>query len=128
MFPDVYLSLNGVVIPNHGYVIISDIGSVGDDTALLCHTNHPADMINGIGIMHSEGQWFRPDQSEVLPFPSSEGFRRNRGPMVVRLYRYTASTDPPVEGIYYCEIEDDTDTLQTVFVGLYANDGRGNIS
>ena len=35
---DVYLSLNGDIIPNHGYVLISDIGFT-DDTALLCHTN-----------------------------------------------------------------------------------------
>ena len=46
--------------------------------------------------------------------------------MLVRLYRNTARTGPPVEGIYYCVIEDDTDTLQRVFVGL--NDGRGNVS
>ena len=37
----VYLSLNGDIIRNHGYVVISDIGST-DNTALLCHTNHPA--------------------------------------------------------------------------------------
>ena len=128
MFPDVYLSLNGVVIPNHGYVIISDIGTAGDDTALLCHTNHPADTPGGTDGMNSGGAWFRPDQTEVLPDSNSEGFRRNRGSMVVRLYRYTASTDPPVEGIYCCQVEDDTNTLQRVFVGLYANDGRGNVS
>ena len=128
MFPDVYLSLDGSIIPNHGYVIISDIGTAGDDTALLCHTNHPADTPGGTDGMHSGGDWFRPNLSEVMPDSSSEGFRRNRGFMVVRLYRYTASTDPPVEGVYYCEIEDDTDTLQRVFVGLYANDGRGNVS
>ena len=109
-------------------MIISDIGSAGDNTALLCHTNHPADMTNSIG-MNSGGQWFRPDHTEVVNGPTSEGFLRNRGPMVVRLYRNTASTVPPVEGIYYCEIEDDTNTLQGVFVGLYyANDGRGNVS
>ena len=125
MFPDVYLSLSGSIIPNHGYVIISDIGSDGDDTALLCHTNHPADTPGGNDGMHSGGQWFKPDMSEVF----SERFRRNRGSMVVRLFRDTAGTDPPVEGIYYCEIEDDTDTLQIVFVGLYyANAGRGNVS
>ena len=128
MFPDVYLSLNGVVIPNHGYVIISDIGTAGDDTALLCHTNHPADTPGGTDGMHSGGDWFSPDQIEVLPGARSVGFRRGRGSMVVRLYRDTASTDPPVEGIYCCEIEDDMDTLQIVFVGLYyANAGRGNI-
>ena len=39
----VYLSLNGSIVPNHGYVVISDIGTANDDTALFCHTNHPAD-------------------------------------------------------------------------------------
>ena len=106
-------------------MIISDIGSDGDDTALLCHTNHPADTPGGTDGSHSEGAWFRPDLSEVLSGTDSVGFRRNRGSMVVRLYRYTA-TDPPAEGIYYCEIEDDTDTLERVFIGLYANHSRGN--
>ena len=40
-YAGVYLSLNGVIIPNHGYVVMSDIGSAGDDTALICHTNRP---------------------------------------------------------------------------------------
>ena len=104
---DVYLSLNGSIIPNHGYVLISDIGTAGDDTALLCHTNHPADIPGGTDGMHSGGDWFRPDAwSVVLPSPGSEGFRRNRGSMVVRLYRVTGTT--AVEGIYHCEIEDES--------------------
>ena len=45
--------------------------------------------------------------------------------MVVRLYRNTGTT--AVEGIYYCQIEDDTNTLQTVYVGLYNDDGGGNV-
>ena len=105
-------------------MIISDIGTAGDDTALLCHTNHPADMTGGSGNMHSGGAWFSPDGSEVSSGSSAVGFRRNRGSMVVRLYR---NTDPPVEGIYYCEIEDDTNALQTVYVGLYNDDGGGNV-
>ena len=104
-------------------MIISDIGTAGDDTALLCHTNHPADTPGGTDGMHSGGDWFSPDGSEVPSGGSSVGFRRNRGSMVVRLYR---DTNPPVEGIYRCEIEDDTDTLQTVYVGLY-DDGGGNV-
>ena len=119
-FSDVYLSLSGRVIPNHGYVVISDIGTAGDDTALLCHTNRPADMNNN---RHSGGDWFGPDGTTVLPFGTAvPGFRRNRDPMVVRLYRNTA-TGPPAEGIYYCQILDDTDTLQRVYVGLYNNGG-----
>ena len=40
---DVFLriSQNDDIVPNHGYVLISDIGST-NNTALLCHTNRPA--------------------------------------------------------------------------------------
>ena len=72
----VYLSLNGTTIPNHG-LMISDIGS-NDNTALLCHTNHPASGGN------SGGDWFAPDQNRVAG-TAVPGFRRNRGPMVVKL-------------------------------------------
>ena len=115
-----YLSLNGEVIPTHGYVVISDIGST-DDTALICHTNRPATFRNNNGIPNSGGGWFRPDQS-VVQFHSL-GLWRNRGPMIVRLHRNTAH-DPPAEGIYHCVIENDTLTEQTVYVALY-NSGRG---
>ena len=121
---DVYLSLNDVFILNHGYVIISDIGTAGDDTALLCHTNHPADTPGGTDGMHSGGDWYRPDQSEVSSGISFEGLRRNRGSMVIRLYRNTGTT--AVEGIYYCQIEDDTNMAHIVSVGLYNSVG-GNV-
>ena len=113
----VYLSLNGDIIPNHGYVMISDIGST-DNTSLLCHTNKPAtpDPTN------SEGDWFAPDGTRVTG-NAVPGFRRNRGPMVVGLLRNTA-TDTPAEGIYDCVIENDALTNQTVYVGLY-NTGGG---
>ena len=111
---DVYLSLNGDIIPNHGYVMISDIGSTGN-TALLCHTNKPASGSN------SGGDWFAPDGFRVNG-NEVPGFRRRRGPMVVRLLRNTA-TDPPAEGIYDCVIEDDTFTPQTVYVGLFSSGG-----
>ena len=117
---DVYLSLNGSIIPNHGYVEISDIGTAGDDTALLCITNRPPPT----GSIHSGGGWFDPDGTGVPAYGNAvPGVRRNRGPMVVRLYRNTA-TGPPAEGIYYCQIQDYTETLQTLFVGLY--NGGGN--
>ena len=120
---DIYLSLHGVVIPNHGYVIISDIGTAGDDTALLCHTNHPADTPGGTDGMHSGGAWFTPDGNEVPSGNNAVGFRRNRGSMVVRLYRVTGDQ---VEGIYYCQIEDDTNMVHIVSVGLYNSIG-GNV-
>ena len=110
-----YLSLNGDIIPNDGYVMISDIGSTNDG-ALLCRTNRPASGGN------SGGDWYAPDGDRVAG-TDVPGFRRIRGPMVVGLLRNTA-TDPPAEGIYECVVEDDTLTPQTVYVGLY-NSGGG---
>ena len=114
-----YLSLNDVIIPNHGYVVISDIGST-DDTALICHTNRPPPD----NAANSGGNWFAPDETRVNG-NDVPGFRRNRGPMIVRLLRNTA-TDPPFEGIYQCLVEDDTLTFQTVYVGLYSSGGGTN--
>ena len=101
-------------------MVISDIGTAGDDTALLCITNRPPPTGSG----NSGGDWFGPDGDEVTPSSAVPGVRRNRGPMVVRLYRDTA-TGPPAEGIYYCQIEDNRETLQISYVGLYHN-GGGN--
>ena len=112
----VYLSLNGIVIPNNGYVEISDIGS-NDDTALLCHTNQPPPPPSTT----SGGDWYGPDGTRVSG-SDVPGFTRNRGAMVVRLKR-TGSTPP--EGIHRCEITDAELAPQTVYVGLY-HTGRGS--
>ena len=95
---------------------ISDIGST-DETALLCITNRPRSPNSG-------GDWFAPDGTIVGSLVSGDvpGFERSRGPMVVRLMRTTA-TDPATEGIYYCEIKDNTETDQTVYVGIYNGGG-----
>ena len=110
----VYLSLNGRVIPEQGYVVMSTIGTVGDDTALLCFTNRPPP--------NSGGNWYTPNGTSVAGVVVP-GVRRNRGPMVARLYRNIA-TGPAANGIYRCQIMDDTDTLHTLHVGLY-HDGAG---
>ena len=123
----VYLSLNDDIIPNHGYVVISDIGST-DDTALICHTNRPATITEIAGDKSSGGNWSAPDGMMVGfgDISGIPGFIRRRSPMMVRLLRNTA-TDPPSEGIYHCLVEDDTLTEQTVYVGLY-NSGGGIMS
>ena len=113
-FTGVYFTLRETFIPNHGYVVIDDIGST-DDTALLCHTNRPPDPVSG----HSDGNWFAPDGKRVNE-NDVPGFFRNRGPMVVRL---RPSTGTPAQGIYHCEVND-TETQQTVYVGLYSDGGN----
>ena len=118
----VYLSLNGDIIPNHGYVVISDIGST-NNTALICHTNRPGNITDISGYNNSGGDWVAPNGMRVGFGGNSNvpGFRRNRASMMVRLLRNTTS-HPPSEGIYHCLIEDDTLTEQTVYVGLYSSE------
>ena len=111
-----YLSLNGEIIRNHSYVYISDIGST-DNTALLCITNRPP-----TGSTHSGGDWFAPGGTKVGSLGTTDvpGFSRTRGPMVVRLKRNTGTAD---EGIYHCDVMDNTETDQRVYVGLYNGGG-----
>ena len=104
---------------------IGDIGST-DDTAVICHTNRPATGAN------SGGDWFGPSGIVVggltIGTDNVPGFIRSRGPMMVQLLRNTATDPPsgiPSEGIFHCEVEDDTGTLQTVYVGVY-NSGGGS--
>ena len=115
-----YLSLNGDNFPNHGYVVISDIGTTDDDTALLCNTNRIP-----TGSANSGGNWFVPDGSVVVSNNNvgTADFGRTRDPGLVRLIRNSAATGTPTEGIYSCTVQD-TVTLQTVYVGLY-NSGGG---
>ena len=116
-----YLTLNGDYIPNHGYVMI---GST-DDTALTCNTNRFGNVTSrpGSTYFHSGGDWHAPDGTTVGNRGSDDvpGFERHRAPMMVILLS-TATT--PSEGIYYCVVEDDTFTYQTVYAGLY-NSGGG---
>ena len=117
LYVDVFLILNGAVIPNHGYVNISDIGS-SEHTALLCVTNRPPPS----GTITSGGDWYAPDRTRVGG-TDVPGVTRNRGPMVVRLKRTTGIAH---EGIYRCSVEDTASRTQTVYVGLY-NTGGGNV-
>ena len=116
----VFLSLNDKNIPNHGYVVISDIGT-SDDGALLCNT----DRIPDKNIPHSGGQWYTPNGTFINPInlPTVPGFGRNRSPGVVRLIRRT-DTSTPAEGIYRCTVQDNSREPQSVYVGLY-NSGGG---
>ena len=117
LLTDVYLSLDGTVIPNHGYVEISRIG-YNDASALLCHTNNPPPP----GSVNSGGNWSAPDRTRVS-HDDVPGFTRNRGPMVVRLKR---TSGYPQEGIFNCTIRDAEYIYQMVYVGLY-NAGGGKL-
>lgn len=116
------MTLNGLIIRNHSYILISDIGST-EETALLCHTNHPVKP----GSSNSGGDWYAPDGTRVN-VDDVPGLTRNRGPMVVRLFQTTSTSDVP-EGLYHCSVNDKNLVSHRVFIGLYyRGSGRLNIN
>ena len=115
-----YITLNDVIIPNHGYVTISDIGTT-NDSALICHTNRPASGGN------SGGDWYGPHGNKVSGNRNNitvQGLARNREEMIVRVFKRTSGSSPK-EGIYHCVIEDSHSTEHALYVGLY-NNGYGS--
>ena len=107
IFSDVYIRLNDSIIPNRGYVKISDLSFATLD-CLTTDNQH-------------EGNWISPDGTTVDSSGSVPGFRTTRGPLIVRLLR-TSGT--PQQGIYQYVVQNDTAVLYTVHVGLY-NSGEG---
>ena len=102
-----YIRLNDSIIPNHGYVKISDLSFATLDCLTTDHQH--------------EGNWISPDGTTVDSSGSVPGFTTTRGPLIVRLLR-TSGT--PQQGIYQCVVQDDNAVLYTEHVGLY-NSGKG---
>lgn len=117
----VFLSLRGAVVVSDGYVDIDDIyvgtkGSNDNSNSLLCHT----DAADCCRFLEGRGGWFLNDGSTVHSTHPVGGYRRNRGPGVVRLYRDNGSHAD--RGRFYCEIPNAMDINQT----LYANIRKSN--
>ena len=115
-FTAAYISLNGEIIPNHGYVAIGDIGTT-NGSALICHTNRPANGGN------SGGDWYGPHGNRVSgirEYITVQGLVRNRAEMIVRMFKRTSGSSPK-EGLYHCVIEDSHSSEHTIYVGLYNN-------
>ena len=112
--------MNGAIIPNHGFVLLDNIGE--SPNSLRCLTDNTAccgrAQSPGGDIL---GDWYYPDGTVVRNFGDGDDFYRNRGPSVVRLNRRRRG----VTGIYYCVIPDTTGVDQTMFIGVYtANTGE----
>ena len=115
----VYLNFGGENLPTNGYVAISQLGTT-EDTALVCRTDQ-ANCCDGDNI---EGGWFNPNGTMVEFNPnSSQGFYSSGGFDGILLLR---GSGIPEEGIYTCRTTDNSSTTQTVFVGLYNEDGGMN--
>ena len=117
----VFLSLNGMTIPNDGYVLASDIGTAGN--GLHCNTDRSdccrsADHPSGV----AQGHWYHPDGSQVGIFstedsnnPNGNFFSRDRSTGRVRLNR---SGNPPQRGRFHCEIPNASGVIVTLYINI----------
>ena len=116
----VYLSLNGVTIPNDGYVLASGIGE--ENSGLHCNTDRS-------GCCRASdaapGHWYRPDGTQVGSFTQEAAnagatrnfFSRSRGAGVVRLNRF--GTPPESDrGRFRCEVPSADDNIVTLYVNI----------
>ena len=112
--------MNGAIIPNHGFVLLDNIGEssnslhcLTDNTACCGRAQTPEGLILG--------DWYYPNGTGVVNLGLQWEFYRNRGPSVVRLNRRRGG----VTGIYHCVIPDAAGVDQTMFIGVYtANTGE----
>ena len=109
--------MNGAVIPNHGFVLLDNIGE--SSNSVVCMTDNTAccarAQVPGQGIL---GNWYYPSGIVVRNFGDLDDFYRNRGPSVVRMHRRRGG----VTGIYHCVIPDAAGVDQTMFIGVYTAD------
>ena len=118
--------MKGVIIPNHGFVPLNNIGE--SPNSLLCLTDNTACCARaqtpGLAVL---GEWYYPNgtgvPNSIVAEPPGQPrllweFYRNRGPSVVRMHRRRGG----VPGIYHCEIPDAAGVNQTMYIGLYTAD------
>ena len=113
----VVVVLNGAIIPNHGFVLLDNIGE--SPNSLRCLTE------NRMCCAHAQspggavlGDWYYPNGTGVANSGLQWEFYRNRDQSVVRLNRRRGG----VTGIYHCVIPDTTGVDQTMFIGVYTAD------
>ena len=119
MLTGVTLSLNGVDVPNDGYVLVTDIteGGTGmNDGGLLCITDRTDCCRGRDGV--AQGEWYFSNGSLVEiqgTRTTGDFFFRNRDARIVRLNRF----DNPMErGRFRCEVANATGVNVTVYVNI----------
>ena len=122
-----YVFFDDSILVNHSYVNLERVGdSVYGVDNVRCHTDLES-CCNG--TLPHRGDWYFPNETRV-PFGGSESddIIESRGEQVIDLRRKSEATSPT--GIYRCDVStqavNDNFTRESVYVGLYTNNG-GNI-
>ena len=111
--------LNGKLYPNNSLVNLEDIGE--GNKALLCLTNNISCCENTSTV-----GWYGPGEmptSIVAEMNNTTGLYTSRGPSVIRLNKINGATDS--SGVFNCRIPDADGNDQTIYIGVYLNEGGG---
>ena len=124
-----YLSLNGVIVPNDSDVLVTNITEGGtdmagqDDGGLLCHTDR-SDCCRSVDG-RAQGQWYFPtgdpgvqvptEGTQTAAKPDGDFFFRNRDDGIVRLNRRGT---PSERGRFRCEIPNADGDMVNLFVNI----------
>ena len=118
-----YVRFNNMILPNHGYVDLSQVGEAGSNS-VQCHTDLTSCCTSGITNAVDRPDWYLPG-SGAVPLPFSGGIYQARGVQRNDLRRRNNVLTP--SGIYRCEIPtddgDDGFVRETVYVGIYSSGG-----
>ena len=109
----VYFELNGNTFTSNSVASFLDVGE--GDGALLCKTNKVA----CCGTRPNRyGEFYYPSGGRVPIVGVAGGAElyRNRGNQLIRLNRRSGVVSP--RGKYRCEIPDDSDVMQKIFITL----------
>ena len=129
----VSVELNSIPISNYGLLGHGDIATDGSGD-LVCRTDHTQccrnlDSPGGVG----HGSWYHPSTytgSEVRfsygPQVTGQIYHMRRGLQTILLRRDGGTGVTAADGIYRCEVADQSGVTQTRYVGLYT-DGAGEI-
>ena len=112
--------MKGVLYPNNSIVNIANVGI--NENGLYCVTNKQQCCRSSDG--GASGEWYLPGQASAIPGSGAQlidNFKKKRGPSTVLLNRRNNAMSPI--GLYRCEVVDVTNVLQSVYIGLYGNEG-----
>ena len=117
MLAGVYLSFyDGIILESNSSILITDIGT-SSPQQLVCTSDRMPCCLD----QPQYGEWYFPDGSQVVSISEMTApltfyrDRDNNGNVI--LYRVSSDVTSPT-GSFCCEIEDATDTNQTLYVNL----------
>ena len=119
-----YVSFMGQTLADHSYVDISLVGNDGSGSdSVQCHTDLYSCCRAAQGT--HRGDWYFPNGERLNFAMDDSDIYEHRDAQRVGIRRRNDATGPT--GIYRCDIETeavhDNDMRETVYVGLYTNDG-----